>query len=60
MKTNEIRKLKRVRSTGTIDDKKAKVKGIANPKEKTSLQREIKRTIAKVKTIIREREMAQN
>lgn len=71
MKTKEIRKLSdeelnqnlkdlkfelvKVRSTGTLDDKKAKVKGTANPKEKTSMIKQIRRNIAQTKTIIRER-----
>ncbi len=76
MKTKEIRKLNngkldqllkdltfeliKVRSTGTLDDKKAKTKGVANRKEKTSMQKQLRRNIAQIKTIIREREIAQN
>lgn len=76
MKAKEIRKLSdkkllqlledlkfelvRVRSTGTLDDKKARTKGLGKKNEKTSIQREIKRTIAKILTILNEREVELN
>jgi len=76
MKSRELRKLNpedllklkkdlefelvRTKSTGTIDQKKLNIKGASKSGEKTSLQKEVRRTIAKILTIIREREIESN
>ena len=46
---------------GTTKDRtKPKSKGFANKGDKTSLRKDIRRTIAKINTILREREIAEN